>query len=195
MFQEAGLSTLQYVFPMRVVKSFCTHFFTAEMKAFLEFFLNEAEFFSDEVSGKYREAVSDFEVLTVQIGKFEEDLKAEEYSAIIPLKRQVTDGKLTEKDKKAAGQAIKKVNQGADRIIQQAYGCAEKLLTQVRIIRKEFKIDNPTLLINALYLKRNKSDVVFGLEREEEILEKFLQAMKAIAVNMAAVKSGLKEGK
>jgi len=193
LFHEAGLPNFKYIIPMRIIKSFLSFFFSTNILPVLQEFQIEAEFAVKKQKTDFQETVEYFEVLSERVKKFEEDLTIASFSEIHPFLEVLKNGFLDGAAKNKGREAVKKVNDRADKIIQDAFRCCIDLHGHLNNIIIDVNAAVPKLLSNAMFLNHKKEDLCKGLVESEELFKKFIKLLKIFAVHVDSARKSMQE--
>lgn len=184
LFHNANLPAFKYIIPMRIIKSFLFYFYSPVILSVLQEFQVEAEFVEKKQKTVFQEMVENFEMLIEKIKKFEEDLTIPSFSELLPYLEALKNGFLDNKSKTKAREAVRKVNDRADKLIQDSFSASINLHGSLTNIIVDINAQSPKLLSNALFLNHKKEDLCKNMEEAAELFNKYIKLLKIFAVHM-----------
>lgn len=188
---EAGLPEFRYMEPMRILKNFSEVFYKPIVHpAFQSFFL-EAEFSDADFSEDLHEAVEGMGERGIALERFEKEMAIFSFSKIQPTIDLMQGGLADHASKAKAVKVVEKINEEADRIIQDYFAILTRLRTGMEKIRIDILAHGPELLRNTSFLKSKRPQLVTELERGVELLEKALRLLRMFSVDLEATKKDL----
>jgi len=159
----------------------------------LQEFQIEAEFEVKKLKTDFQETIEYFEVLSERVKKFEEDLTIASFSEIHPFLDVLKSGFLDGAAKNKGRDAVKKVNDRADKIIQDAFNCCINLHGYLNSIIVDINAAVPKYLSNATFLNHKKEDMCKGLDESEILFNKFIKLLKIFAVHVDHARKSIQE--
>jgi len=188
---EGGLPGFKYIQPLRILKSFYSLHFRKTVAPAVSAIALEVDIVDRDFNKQIGDDVESVMAMAIALVKFEEDLTVGPFSRIGPivetLPRMPLDGPVLTK----ARRLVDDINESADRVIQGSFLRLGVLRDTLARLAGDIRRPSPTLVLNAPYLLSTKPELVRGLLKAGQIVDKALAVLKLFAVDLSAAKKDL----